>query len=170
MGQLFFELHLILSLLWCRLIQLNMVVSGKPLALARGAGLRMQMNKDVVYMYKGILWGRKKHEILPFAATFGLGGHYANIVHQLCVLSRFSHVWLLATLWTVAHQAPLSIDTPGKNTGVGGHALLQGIFPTQGLNPGLPCLLHCRRILYPLIHLGSPHQLCFNKKHISEIQ
>ena len=36
-------------------------------------------------------------------------------------------------------------DSPGKNTGVGCHALLQGIFPTQGLNPGLP---HCRWILY----------------------
>ena len=35
-------------------------------------------------------------------------------------------------------------DSPSKNTGVGCHALLQGIFPTQGLNPGLP---HCRWIL-----------------------
>ena len=44
-------------------------------------------------------------------------------------------------------------DSPGKNTGVGGHALLWGIFPTQGLNPGL---LHCRQILYHLSHQGSP--------------
>ena len=36
-------------------------------------------------------------------------------------------------------------DPPGKNTGVGCHALLQGIFPTQGSNPGL---LHCRRIFF----------------------
>ena len=36
-------------------------------------------------------------------------------------------------------------DSLGNNTGVGCHALLQGIFPTQGLNPGLP---HCRWILY----------------------
>ena len=35
-----------------------------------------------------------------------------------------------------------------KNTGVGCHALLQGIFPTQGLNLGLLRLLHCRGILY----------------------
>ena len=34
----------------------------------------------------------------------------------------------------IACQAPLSMDSPGKNTGVGCHALLQGIFPTQGLN------------------------------------
>ena len=38
-------------------------------------------------------------------------------------------------------------DSPGKNTRVGSHDLLQGIFPTQGLNPGL---LHCRHILYCL--------------------
>ena len=40
-----------------------------------------------------------------------------------------------------------------KNTGVGCHALLQGIFPTQELNLGL---LHCRWILYCLSHQGSP--------------
>ena len=44
-------------------------------------------------------------------------------------------------------------DSPGKNTGMGCHALLQGIFPTQGLNPGL---LHCRWTLYRLSHQGSP--------------
>ena len=43
-------------------------------------------------------------------------------------------------------------DSPGKNTRVGCHALLQGIFPTQGLNPGLP---HYSRILYHLSHQGS---------------
>ena len=40
-----------------------------------------------------------------------------------------------ATLWTVARQAHLSWDFPGKNTEVGCHFLLQGIFLTQGLNP-----------------------------------
>ena len=44
-------------------------------------------------------------------------------------------------------------DSPGKNTGVGCHALLQGIFPTQEPNPGL---LHCRQILYHLSQLGTP--------------
>ena len=43
-------------------------------------------------------------------------------------------------------------NSPGQNTGVGSHSLLQGIFPTQGLNPGL---LHGRRILYHLSHQGS---------------
>jgi len=53
----------------------------------------------------------------------------------------------------LAHQAPLSMNSPGKNTGVGCHFLLQGIFLTQVLNPGL---LHCRQILYHLSHQGSP--------------
>ena len=44
----------------------------------------------------------------------------------------------------------------GQNTGVGSLSLLQGIFPTQGLNPGL---LHCRQILYQLSHKGSPRIL-----------
>ena len=43
-------------------------------------------------------------------------------------------------------------DSPGKNTGVGRHALLQGIFPTQRSNPDLP---RCRQILYRLSHQGS---------------
>ena len=47
-------------------------------------------------------------------------------------------------------------DSPAKNTGVGCHFLLQGIFPTQGSNPGL---LHCRQILYCLSHLGRPRIL-----------
>ena len=44
-------------------------------------------------------------------------------------------------------------DSPGKNTGMGCHALLQGIFPTQGLNQDL---LHCRWFLYQLNYQGSP--------------
>ena len=55
------------------------------------------------------------------------------------------------TPWTVALQAPLSMGIPqAKNTGVANHSLLQGIFPTQGSNPGLLC---CRQILYHLSHL-----------------
>ena len=47
-------------------------------------------------------------------------------------------------------------ESPSKNTGVNCHALLQRIFPTQGLNPGLR---HCRQILYHLNHQGNPRIL-----------
>ena len=51
------------------------------------------------------------------------------------------------------HGLYSSWNSPGQNTGVGSLSLLQGIFPTQGSNPGL---LHCRQILYQLRHKGNP--------------
>ena len=52
-------------------------------------------------------------------------------------------------------------NSPGQNTGVGSCSPLQGIIPTQGLNPGL---LLCRRFLYQLSHEGSPFSLEFCTK------
>ena len=73
-----------------------------------------------------------------------------------CVLSHFTCVWLLWPhgLKPIMHLYPK--DSLGKNTGVGCHALLRGIFPTQGSNPRLLHLLCCRWILCPLSHLVSP--------------
>ena len=48
-------------------------------------------------------------------------------------------------------------DSPGKNTRVGCHALLQRIFPTQGSNPSLLCLLHWQVISLPLVPPGKPY-------------
>ena len=53
-------------------------------------------------------------------------------------------------LWPARLVCPW--NSPGQNTGEGSHSLLQGIFPTQGSNSGLP---HCRQILYQLSHQGS---------------
>ena len=66
-------------------------------------------------------------------------------------VQSLSHVQLFVTLGTVAYQDPL--DSPGKSTGAGCHFLVQGIFPTQGLNLGLPL---CRQTLYPLSYKGIP--------------
>ena len=52
------------------------------------------------------------------------------------------------------HGLYISWNSPGQNTGVGSLSILQGIFPTQGLNP------HFRQILYQLSHKGSPVQTC----------
>ena len=68
------------------------------------------------------------------------------------MLCHFRHVSFFAIPWTGAHQAPLTWDSPGKNSGVGCHALLQGIFLAQELNWGL---LHCQQILYQLLP-GKP--------------
>ena len=56
-----------------------------------------------------------------------------------------------------------------RNTGVGCHFLLQAIFLTQGLNLCLLCLLHCRQILYPLVHWGSHTLLLSNYYKLLEI-
>ena len=57
------------------------------------------------------------------------------------------------TPWTVPARLLCPWNSPGKNTGVGSHSLLQGVFLTQGSNLGL---LHCRQILYHLSHQGTP--------------
>ena len=67
-------------------------------------------------------------------------------------------------LWPASLLCPW--NSPGKNTGVDSHSLLQGIFQTQGSNPGLP---YCRQILYHLSHQGSPSKfidVIYVKSHI----
>ena len=77
-----------------------------------------------------------------------------SLVSGLC-LCLVTHLCL--TLWDPLDWSLLGScvrgDSAGKNTGVGSHALLQGIFPTQGLNSGLP---NFRQIIYHLSHQGRP--------------
>ena len=77
-----------------------------------------------------------------------------------------SRVRLFVTPWNVAYQSPQSMEFSSKNTGVGCHFLLQGLFPTQGSNPGLP---HCRQTLYPLSHQGSHHGISVFIKGVSQV-
>ena len=62
-------------------------------------------------------------------------------------MCELSHLVMSNSVHPMVHQAHL-FKGFSKNTGVGCHSLLQGIFLTQGLNLGL---LHCRRILYLLV-------------------
>ena len=64
-----------------------------------------------------------------------------------------SHVYFFSTTRTVAYEALLPMGFSRQEYWMGCHFLLQGIFATQGLNPGLP---HCRQTLYRLSHQGSP--------------
>ena len=87
----------------------------------------------------------------PFSPFFPLATatafkweHYILPMPLKVKVKSLSRVRLFATPWTVTYQALRPWDSPGKNTGVGCHFLLQGIFPTQGLNPGLPA---CRQTL-----------------------
>ena len=78
---------------------------------------------------------------------------------ELCLLlSHFSCGRLFVTPWAVAHQAPLSMGFSRHEYWSGGRqALLQGIFPMQGLNPCLLCLLHWQVGSLPLVSSGKPH-------------
>ena len=92
--------------------------------------------------------------------------HFCDLVSHLSIYSiLFSlYSYFCYAVCLVAQSCPTLCDpvdcssfvhgdSPGKNTGVGCHALLQEIFPAQGRNPGLP---HCRWILYCLSHQGGP--------------
>ena len=73
-------------------------------------------------------------------------GHFINCEVKVKVTSNSLQHYGLYSPW----------NSPGQNTGAGSLSLLQGIFPTQGSNPGL---FHCRWILYQLSHKGSPRIL-----------
>ena len=81
------------------------------------------------------------------------------------MLSCFRHVQLFATLWTIAHQAPLSMGFPRQEHWSGLPLPLPGIFLTQGLNLRLLCLLHWQVDSLPLLLPGKPRvATCFNEK------
>ena len=81
---------------------------------------------------------------------------YSQLSVCVCLVSQSCPT--LCNPWTDCSLPGSSVhgDSLGKHTGVGCYALLQGIFPTQESNPGLP---HCRWILYQLSHQGSPRTL-----------
>ena len=96
-------------------------------------------------------------QMLPLKAPPWKPSGSSGLLSMSCLFSM-----LCASLFVFSGYDPMGSsppgssvhgDSPGKNTGVGCHALLHGVFLTQGSNPGLP---HCWRILYFLSHQGSP--------------
>ena len=78
-----------------------------------------------------------------------------------CLFNLYTE-WKWKSLGRVWLSGPW--NSLGRNTGVGSLSLLQGSFPTQGMNPGLP---HCRQILYQLSHKRSPRILEWVAYHFS---
>ena len=76
-------------------------------------------------------------------------------VHYFTVIF-FSEKWKLLVMSLQPNGLYSQQNSPGQNTRMGSLSLIQGIFPTQGSNPGL---LHCSSILYQLSHKGSPRIL-----------
>jgi len=87
------------------------------------------------------------------------GSSYAGQEKQVVVGGEsLSCARLFATLWSIVPRLLCPWHSPGKNTGVGCHALLQGICPTQGWNLRLSCLLHWQAGSLPLAPPGKPHK------------
>ena len=79
-------------------------------------------------------------------------GNKASVLFSVCVLSR---VWLFATPWTVAHQAPLSLGLFTQEYWNGLPFPPPGDLPSPGVKPSFLCLWHWRVDSLPLHHLGS---------------
>ena len=102
--------------------------------------------------------------VVPVGEEEGSMTQESSIETYTCVLSAKSLQLCLTLCNPMDCSLPGSLcpwNSPGQNTGVGCHSLLQGIFPTQGSNPGFP---HCRQILYHLSHQGSPLFVIFKKR------
>ena len=106
---------------------------------------------------------RNKGLLIPAAKTTRLSWHLviwlmtAPSQRETPCLQPTSNDWSIWTVKMKVAQLCLTLcspwNFPGQNTGVGSLSLLQGIFPTQGPNPGLP---HCKQILYRLSYQGNP--------------
>ena len=105
------------------------------------------------YTIHGILQAR----ILGCVAFPFSRGSSPGLLHCRWILYQLSHEEVAPFFFQPHGLEPARLfcswNSPGKSTGVGCHAFLQGNFPTQGSNLGL---LHCRQILYCLSHPGSP--------------
>ena len=102
-----------------------------------------------------------------FWCRCGFGRYFQSISVQLSGLRPKKKIHFLLHVTVLSRNGSLLLckirkvkwklyspwNSPGWNTWVGSCSLLQGIFPTQGWNPGLP---HCKQILYHLSHQGSP--------------
>ena len=83
-----------------------------------------------------------------------MSGEYSNKLYCVCMCLAAQSCPNLCDLMDCSPPgSSVHGYSPGKNTGVNCHAFLQGIFPTQRLNPGVP---HCRWNLHHLSHQGSP--------------
>ena len=115
--------------------------------IPNGWGSKMRF---AIFLFIAEKWWHSLKIVLPLRVTIAYS--------KYCTMLSSSVV--SDSLWPIDCNPPGSSvygDSLGKNTGVGCHALLQGIFPIQGSNPGLPPTLQAS--LYNLSHQGNPRIL-----------
>ena len=126
-----------------------------------GLGRSPGEGKDYPLQYSGlensmdcIVYGvAKSWRQLSNSTTMYLYSHIFSIHHIYIYKTTESESHSVVSNSLQPHVPYSPWNSLGQSTGVGSLSLLQGIFPTQGWNPGLP---HCRQILYQLSHKGSP--------------
>ena len=123
---------------------------------------------NISLLYTLLVFSRISNHFVIYSLIFFLFfGHAAWRIEPVppAVEARRLHHWTIVPVKVKVAQScptlrPCGLyspwNSPGQNPGMGSLSLLQAIFPTQGLNPGLP---HCRWILYQLSHKGSPRIL-----------
>ena len=125
----------------------------------------MHLTRNSAQCYAAAWMGRENR----YMHVYGWGPslfawHYHNFVNclsTLCVLVAQSCPTLCNPMDCSPARLLCPWNSPTKNTGVGCHSLLQGLFPTRGLNLGL---LHCRQILYHLSYQGGPNTIQYKNK------
>ena len=132
------DMILILTIWWCPCVESPVVRSGCLLWTAGSLGKTL-LNFVLLHF---VLQGQTCL-LLQVSLNFLLLHSRTCESENRSVMSDF--------LWPHGLYSPWT--SLGQNTGVGSLSLLQGIFPTQGSNPGLP---HCRQVLYQLSHKESP--------------
>ena len=120
---------------------------------------------------------RKLDCFLKVKSLFTMGSSNCILDLHTRKLTWLAHCSVLYSTQSVVsdslrpHRLYSPWNSPGQNAGVGSHSLLQRIFPTQGLNPGLP---YCRWILYQLNHQGKftfsgPRLPLLLSSHVSDL-
>ena len=116
-------------------------------------GITDSMDMSLSKLNSGSWWWTGKHGVRrPRGCKESDTTELNRVMCYMCLVTQ-SHMTVCDAMGCSPPGSSVHGDSPSKNTGVGCHALLQGILLTQGSNPGLP---YCRQTLYWLSHLGSP--------------
>ena len=110
-------------------------------------GTTTHLTHSFTWIWSGIISSFPPQLFQMFSVLFKtpITHDFNNHLYVSVCAKSLHKVLLFVTLWTVAHQVLCPRDSLGKNTGVGCHDLLQGIFPIQGSNPNLLQLLNAGR-------------------------
>ena len=135
----------VLTILWCPCIESSLVLLEDGVCYDQCIFLHLEPLGTIQLPY------------LPFVPLVLSQGPTISSIKYMCMLSH-SVMSDSGTLWTAACQAPLptGFSSPGKNTGVDCHALLQGSFLTWVSSPCVPRLLHWQVDSLPPSQVGSP--------------